>query len=1353
MPYFDNLDTYINPYYLDVTPAVRAEMHQRAQYYGARTRTGINSSVGNGISNTIEWPYQKMPWAYVTSQTYDSKNEKSTPIILGFDLNEKDGAKVMSDETGMLTLYESVRNVPRLPLLTSIEISNEGQRGALLKGKFSFTFFPSMLPDGFELEAIQRIFFTPGSRVNIGFGWSVSAFNQKVNKLEFTGIIYGFNWSFNQNTSISAEVQVVAPSTLAIGLSGEQTVFSNKQSPDENQEIVSDPTGRPLPPETNIITIIQRDLRSMRGSDDMGINVSETGKVEFLKKGDTVSNMFNYFKIGLPTVVGSSFEDASAGRILLSDADRAVEQQQAFQAAVAAEITASLALEGVGLSSDTGQNAISDSPEKADKSIVTLTKWNDSTKMTASEQLYRFLNDFVKNKGDNSKEKRDWLDKWKQTYTGKDLSGNPLKLSMGRYVYHEQLSQQLTSVEEIYWGSSGKLNMSNQAKYYIPELDTSSFEDFLKNLYEKNSDYDSRVTYIQRKIAQLGAQEIEEMKSIAFYGPDVGGSTIPTGELNGSKVKYSYIKFFYVQQKDQTSADGTSVLKKNTLQRDKYFWPDNLTFIVFDAGGQAKQLKMSDIWTSFNERSSTKRLRSQFDGKDYSSWDKQKSYIDTIRSDEYRTEFETILNNYISNSNTYAMTAKAKISGDGGGDNPDKKKENGDKEDSGKTPKEKVTPEQKQQLDKEIKELSTFQSTISNADVFNTKDNPTKKQYLEKYTKDTFVGGIDVKSIEDNWLTDFKYPSGTKNELIPALKSGAASKFVQKLIDAKNEQKKTGVDTAKDLIKTKSPAYQERLNNASTQNAEGGTGTGTGDTGTGDTGGGDVSSDATTNATSADQYQSQLVGQTYWYIALKDLVQFANEMMKKFENDQENSKESKKYNFQKFRIQCENNETEYQPDVKSAFPQDVYFPDISMGGYQTFNPFYDNDYSDYLRTFDLTNANSDITGGNIQTDSNGNRFRIEDDVINIGNILIGINLIINVYRQFLVDNATNISYKNITSFFDQIIRSVNAASGDTYQLVSHLFSEPETLTELIPKAENIGENLKDKLSVLSIEDTHIARKHSQTVMADNDLYAPNFIDDYRLVEENLINNEDIYTVKPFVFEATIFKPLIKNVTISSKPPKELAFAAYIAARGQEANAKGGDFRKSTPYSGDATLSRPVERDQDEYDKQSKINEKEKEKEETNVGTQGFTQEWCDNYRSILTKTKRLTTRASYRTGRNIPIGGHWLNKAIYPVEFSVTIDGINGFKFGDVLKTTMIPRHYNVDWDMVFTVTKILHKVTPSTWETTLNTAARLSLDSPLTGISVTTDRNTYIDPNIPPVRRELGESGPNPDEMRRQPG
>jgi hypothetical protein len=67
---------------------------------------------------------------------------------------------------------------------------------------------------------------------------------------------------------------------------------------------------------------------------------------------------------------------------------------------------------------------------------------------------------------------------------------------------------------------------------------------------------------------------------------------------------------------------------------------------------------------------------------------------------------------------------------------------------------------------------------------------------------------------------------------------------------------------------------------------------------------------------------------------------------------------------------------------------------------------------------------------------------------------------------------------------------------------------------------------------------------------------------------------------------------------------------------------------------------------------------------------------------------------------------------------------------------------------MVFTVTKILHKVTPSTWETTLNTSARLSLDSPLTGIQVTANP-LPDDKRLPNVRTDV--YGPNREEVNRQ--
>ena len=1300
MPYFDNLDTYINPYYLDVTPSVRAEMYKRAQYYGSKTRTGINSSLGSGLSNSVEWPYQKMPWAYVTSRTFS--DNKEAPIVLGFDLSEKDGIKTNSDVNGNLTLYDSQRNVPKYPLLTFIEISNEGQRGALLKGKFGFTFFPGMLSDGFALEAIQRIFFTPGNRVNIGFGWSTPAYDPKVNKLEFVGIIYGFNWSFNQNMSITAEVQVVAPSTLSLGLSGEQTVFEQN----DETELVMDPTGRPLPPKTNLITIIQRDLLHSMTSDP-GINVSATGLAEFVPKTKTFSQIFNYFKIGLPTVVGSSFEDAAATRLAMSDQDKQREKEEQLEERIEQRVEEILT-ESPEITETTPaqDNVVNPKPDKATDGGLIVTSWNVKYKETASQQLKRFLNSFIQNKGKNqgTPEERKWLSDWKNAYKNKTTGQ---VVTMGRYIYHEQLKDNFT---EAYWASGANLSNSQ-----IPEFKVNSFDEFVtKSIYGKKDDtYENQVKIIKRKIAELGALELEELKNFAYYN-----IPIPPGYYGGSdNNKRAYLKFFYITKKDQGD------IKAGTLQRDKYLWPDNLKFVVYDTTGKEVTLTMSDIWNNFNNLQSVKDLRSEYDGK-YTDDANNKKYLDAVK--ERTKDFETILNRYITNS-LYFSKGMTSDSSD-----IDKKS---DGETQNKKPKEKVTPEEKQRLDTEISELKSLQSRVSNANVFKTDNNNDFKKFEEDYPDDRFVGGVDVQSIKQNWLLKFEYAKGTTNELIPPQKSAWVSKFIQKLIDARTEQKNTGTDTVKDLINPKSTRYQDRLNGTGDQPDGGGTDGGGTD---GGGGGGDVGGDPA----EAQQFQSQLVGQTYWYITLKDLVEFANEMMKVFEDDTE----SKKYNFQKFRIMCENNETEYQPSVKSAYPQNVYFPDISMGGYQTFNPFYDNEYSDYLRTFRLNeNAPTDMQAENISQDKDGNRIRIEDDVINVGNILIGINLVLGAYRGFLVDNATNISYKNITSFFDVIIREINAASGDTYQLVSHLFTEPEKLSPKYTPSDQIGDSAMKGMSVLSIEDTHIARKHSQTIKA-NETISGNNRDD----SDTVTLNEDIYSVKPFVFEATIFKPLIKNVQISSRPPKELAFAAYIAARGQEANDRGGDFREKSlakPYSGDANVLRPTARDNAEYEKQGKKNDDEKTREENAVGTQGFTQEWCDNYRSILSKLKRLTIKASTTSGRSIGVGGHWLNKAIYPVEFTVTIDGINGFKFGDVLKTTMIPRHYNVDWDMVFTVTKILHKVTPSSWETTLNTAARLSLDSPLTGIQVTADP-LKPDQRLPDYLSDV--YGPNREEMNR---
>ena len=71
-----------------------------------------------------------------------------------------------------------------------------------------------------------------------------------------------------------------------------------------------------------------------------------------------------------------------------------------------------------------------------------------------------------------------------------------------------------------------------------------------------------------------------------------------------------------------------------------------------------------------------------------------------------------------------------------------------------------------------------------------------------------------------------------------------------------------------------------------------------------------------------------------------------------------------------------------------------------------------------------------------------------------------------------------------------------------------------------------------------------------------------------------------------------------------------------------------------------------------------------------------------------------------------------MNKVLYPIDLTLTIDGIDGIKFGDVIQTNLIPARYTEE-KMVFVVTKIGHTIQNGVWETTINTKARIEPSDP----------------------------------------
>lgn len=68
-------------------------------------------------------------------------------------------------------------------------------------------------------------------------------------------------------------------------------------------------------------------------------------------------------------------------------------------------------------------------------------------------------------------------------------------------------------------------------------------------------------------------------------------------------------------------------------------------------------------------------------------------------------------------------------------------------------------------------------------------------------------------------------------------------------------------------------------------------------------------------------------------------------------------------------------------------------------------------------------------------------------------------------------------------------------------------------------------------------------------------------------------------------------------------------------------------------------------------------------------------------------------------------------KPVFPLEISFTIDGINGFKYGDVLNIQGIPAKYSKNF--VFMVIGISHKVTDAgDWSTTITLVSRVRVES-----------------------------------------
>lgn len=386
--------------------------------------------------------------------------------------------------------------------------------------------------------------------------------------------------------------------------------------------------------------------------------------------------------------------------------------------------------------------------------------------------------------------------------------------------------------------------------------------------------------------------------------------------------------------------------------------------------------------------------------------------------------------------------------------------------------------------------------------------------------------------------------------------------------------------------------------------------------------------------------------QTHWYTTVSRLVEATNKLLAQFE-----AAGGAQTFSQLFSVQVDGNTTAHLPHVKSSYPQDVVFPSDPMGFYGNIRPgSWTGNYFGFhpARTWDSGSSSFNISAtGSPTRDAN---------LIGIQGILISVNYIKDTYRNYIQENAANIPYRNLTKFLEDILKRINVASGDMYQFAAVLCEDRGRMNPPSGDFHNLSSATRYTV-ILSIEDTNLSNEHTNVVTA-------------------------------YPFDSDAGRPLIKNISISSKPPAPLAAAAFVKARG------GRNSNIDTPVSDTPPPGEPATTLAEMATKEGEF------------GSNGFNEKWCETYRGLQSRLKKVSTTAGGATA-------HWLTKAIYPVELSLTIDGVSGFSFGNVITTDLLPSEYKKS-GMVFTVTKIDHKIVPHSWETTLHTVCRLDASSTL---------------------------------------
>lgn len=277
------------------------------------------------------------------------------------------------------------------------------------------------------------------------------------------------------------------------------------------------------------------------------------------------------------------------------------------------------------------------------------------------------------------------------------------------------------------------------------------------------------------------------------------------------------------------------------------------------------------------------------------------------------------------------------------------------------------------------------------------------------------------------------------------------------------------------------------------------------------------------------------------------------------------------------------------------------------------------------------------------------------DTVNLGYTLISIDFIAQVIDKITSeDEDQNVP---VRKFFNEIFNSIYENSGNIYDL---------SLT--------LAQDHDEDSPVLDIKDV-------------------NYIDDSEAGD------------RPYVFETLSTKNILKDFSVSSEIPDKMSTAMYMG---------GASSKNINPY-----VYEFVTRDSD----QQYYNP-------DNPNPVYTVEEWAamkrdkklkDTIKSIESNAEQISKngvdsdtknalRSDLKSYMSLNTSGKWNENVMYPIELSITLHGIVGFRFGDIITIDYLPdRYLNHDSvRIVFMITKINHNIDGNEWTTELETQCRM---------------------------------------------